>query len=130
EEHGCRKLDVAAGMRLLEVGCGWGGLSGHAAKQHGATAVGITLSERQQEHVEALIRREGLEGRCRVELRDYRAVAEEGAFDRLVSVGMAEHVGAGLLPTYFRPALRPPQPRGLPPPPPPPLPRHPPTPPR
>jgi cyclopropane-fatty-acyl-phospholipid synthase len=112
-EHTCRKLGLRPGMKLLDIGCGWGGLILHAAKQHGAVAVGITLSQRQQEHVEALIRREGLAGRCRVELRDYRAVTEAGGFDRLVSVGMAEHVGAALLPTYFRQALRLLKPGGL-----------------
>jgi cyclopropane-fatty-acyl-phospholipid synthase len=103
-EHTCRKLRLRPGMKLLDVGCGWGGLILHAARHHGAEAVGITLSQAQKDYVEELIRREGLHGRCRVELCDYRAVG--GEFDRLVSVGMAEHVGAALLPTYFRQALR------------------------
>src|SRR5262245_58382296 len=89
-EHTCRKLRLRPGLKLPGIGCGWGGLILHAAQRHGAEAVGITLSQAQKDYVEGLIRRAGLQGRCRVELCDYREVG--GEFDRLVSVGMAEHV--------------------------------------
>lgn len=111
-DHICRKLRLEPGLKLLDIGCGWGGLIVHAAKEYGATAVGITLSQAQKAYVEELIRREGLADRCRVELCDYRHLKEMD-FDRLVSVGMAEHVGAKLLPTYFREAWRRLKPGGL-----------------
>ena len=75
---------------MLDIGCGWGGLILHAAQKHGVEAVGITLSQRQKDYADELIRQAGLADRCRVELRDYRQVDEEEGFDRLVSVGMAE----------------------------------------
>lgn len=98
----CRKLRLRPGERLLDIGCGWGGLLIHAAKHYGVEALGITLSRPQAELANERIRQAGLEDRCRVEVRDYRQV--EGQFDKLVSVGMFEHVGEDLLPVYFQKA--------------------------
>ncbi len=102
----CRKLRLKPGDKLLDLGCGWGGLVLHAARNYGARALGITLSEPQAELAAQRIREAGLEDRCRVEVRDYRALEREGRFDKLVSVGMVEHVGEAMLPEYFRHAWR------------------------
>ncbi len=101
-DHICRKLRLVSGERLLDIGCGWGGLVIHAARQYGVHALGITLSQRQVDFARARIREAGLEDRCRVEFQDYREVS--GRFDKLVSVGMFEHVGGKMLPVYFRQA--------------------------
>lgn len=99
-EYICRKLRLRAGERLLDIGCGWGGLVIHAAERYGVQAVGITLSPRQHALAQARIRAAGLQERCAVELRDYREVGAE-PFDKLVSVGMFEHVGEENLALYF-----------------------------
>jgi cyclopropane-fatty-acyl-phospholipid synthase len=103
-DHVCRKLRLKPGQRLLDVGCGWGSLVMHAARHYGVEATGITLSERQAELAQRRIKEAGLEDRARVELRDYREM--EGTFDAVASVGMVEHVGQAMLPTYFRHAHR------------------------
>jgi cyclopropane-fatty-acyl-phospholipid synthase len=100
-EHVCRKLRLAPGDRLLDVGCGWGGLIRYAAREHDATAVGITLSAKQAEYAMRRIAAEGLADKVRVELRDYRELAPLGIFDKAASIGMVEHVGDGMLPAYF-----------------------------
>ena len=97
----CRKLRLQPGQRLLDIGCGWGGLVIYAGQHYGVRATGITLSKPQTELANARIAAAGLAERCRVELRDYREVDDPGSYDALVSVGMFEHVGEGLLPTYF-----------------------------
>ena len=102
----CRKLRLRPGERLLDVGCGWGGLVIHAARCYGVEAVGITLSQPQADLADERIREAGLADRCRVEVRDYREVDEPEGYDKLVSVGMFEHVGAALLPTYLARAWR------------------------
>ena len=102
----CRKLRLRPGERLLDIGCGWGSLIRHAARRYGVEAVGITLSARQAELAEERIRADGLAGRCRVELRDYRELDEPEGFDKLVSVGMFEHVAEAVLPAYFGQAWR------------------------
>ncbi|HEX6534723.1 MAG TPA: cyclopropane-fatty-acyl-phospholipid synthase family protein [Gemmatimonadaceae bacterium] len=112
-EHICRKLRLAPGERLLDIGCGWGGLVRWAAARHGVEALGITLSERQAALANERIRAEGLERRCRVEVRDYRDLPGDALFDKVVSVGMFEHVGRSQLPTYFRHAARLTRPGGL-----------------
>jgi cyclopropane-fatty-acyl-phospholipid synthase len=98
----CRKLRLRPGERLLDIGCGWGGLAIHAAQHYGVDALGITLSQNQAELANERIARAGLQNRCRVELRDYRDLNEFSGFDKLVSVGMFEHVGKVRLPLYFR----------------------------
>ncbi len=102
----CRKLRLRPGERLLDVGCGWGGLVIHAAKHYGVQAVGITLSQPQADLANERIRQAGLSERCRVEVQDYREIDEPEGFDKLVSVGMFEHVGEALLPRYFAQAWR------------------------
>jgi cyclopropane-fatty-acyl-phospholipid synthase len=102
----CRKLRLPPGQRLLDVGCGWGGLVMHAAERYGVDATGITLSQPQADLANQRIAAAGLAGRCRVEVCDYRQTeAPQAGYDALVSVGMFEHVGAALLPTYFARAL-------------------------
>jgi cyclopropane-fatty-acyl-phospholipid synthase len=100
----CRKLRLHPGERLLDIGCGWGGLVMYAAQHYGVETYGITLSQPQAELAQKRIQEAGLIGRCRVEVRDYREVNEAHAFDKIVSVGMFEHVGEALLPTYFQQA--------------------------
>lgn len=94
----CRKLDLHAGERLLDVGCGWGSLVLHAARYHGVEALGVTLSEQQAELARQRVAEAGLADRVTVEVRDYRDVT--GHFDAIASVGMVEHVGADELGTY------------------------------
>jgi cyclopropane-fatty-acyl-phospholipid synthase len=105
-EYLCRKMRLRAGQRLLDIGCGWGGLVMYAAQRYGVDATGITLSQPQADLAQERIRAAGLSGRCRVEVRDYREMDEGESFDALVSVGMFEHVGAAMLPTYFERANR------------------------
>ncbi len=83
----CRKLELQPGMRLLDIGCGWGGLARHAAKNYGCHVVGVTISQEQQSFAENLC--QGLP--VEIRLQDYRQINE--SFDRIVSVGMMEHVG-------------------------------------
>jgi cyclopropane-fatty-acyl-phospholipid synthase len=98
----CRKLRLVAGERLLDIGCGWGGLVIHAAQRYGVHALGITLSQNQAMLANERIARAGLQNHCRVEVRDYRDLSEISGFDKIVSVGMFEHVGERRLPLYFR----------------------------
>lgn len=102
----CRKLRLQAGEKLLDIGCGWGGLVMHAAREHGVQVRGITLSKPQAELANKRIQEAGLADRCRVEVRDYREIDEPESFDKLVSVGMFEHVGEGQLGEYFNRAWR------------------------
>jgi cyclopropane-fatty-acyl-phospholipid synthase len=102
----CRKLRLKPGQRLLDIGCGWGGLAIHAALRYGADATGITLSRPQAELANERIAAEGLSERCRIEVRDYRETEDDPAYDALASIGMFEHVGEALLPTYFGRAWR------------------------
>jgi cyclopropane-fatty-acyl-phospholipid synthase len=102
----CRKLRLQPSERLLDIGCGWGGLLIYAAQHYGVRAHGITLSEKQAQLARERIHAAGLNDRCSVEIRDYREVEAPGAYDKLVSVGMFEHVGAAMLPAYFRQAYR------------------------
>ncbi len=97
----CRKLRLRAGDRLLDVGCGWGGLVLHAAMRFGARALGVTLSQEQAELAAARIAEAGLQDRCEVRVCDYRDIEASPAYDKIVSVGMFEHVGEQRLPEYF-----------------------------
>jgi cyclopropane-fatty-acyl-phospholipid synthase len=100
-DHICRKLRLRPGDKLLDIGCGWGGLVRWAVKHYGVDATGITLSRNQHALASARIRVDGLENRCRVLLQDYRDVPGEGVYDKISSVGMFEHVGLKNLPLYF-----------------------------
>jgi len=105
-DHLCRKLRLAPGERLLDIGCGWGGLVMHAAARYGARAVGVTLSAAQAQLAERRIAAAGLADRCTVEVRDYRELPDDRPFDKIVSVGMYEHVGRRELPRYFAKVYR------------------------
>ncbi len=100
-DHICTKLRLAPGERFLDVGCGWGALAIHAAKEYGVDATGITLSKNQHALAVERIRAAGLEGRCRVLLQDYRDHPGEGIYDKVASVGMFEHVGLRHFGEYF-----------------------------
>lgn len=100
----CRKLRLRPGERLLDIGCGWGGLIIHAAARYGVEAVGVTLSVPQAEVARERVRQAGVNERCRIEVSDYRDIDHEPQYDKIVSVGMFEHVGEALLPEYFRQA--------------------------
>jgi cyclopropane-fatty-acyl-phospholipid synthase len=112
-EHICRKLRLRPGERLLDIGCGWGGLVVYAAEKYGVQATGITLSRPQAEYGQDWIARAGLTGRVRIEVRDYRDLDPAEPFDKIVSVGMFEHVGRAKLPAYFQRAFRLLRPGGL-----------------
>ena len=104
----CRKLRLRPGQRLLDIGCGWGALIIYAAKHFEVRAEGITLSEPQAKWAQARIAEAGLDSQVKIELRDYRNIAADGAepYDVIVSVGMAEHVGRERLRDYFARAHR------------------------
>jgi cyclopropane-fatty-acyl-phospholipid synthase len=101
----CRKLGLRPGMRLLDVGCGWGGMVMHAAEHYGVSATGITLSQRQHELAEKRIAGAGLSGRVTVRLQDYRDLDDE-PYDAISSIGMFEHVGLARLEEYFEVLFR------------------------
>ena len=91
----CRKLELQPGERLLDIGCGWGGLAHHAATHHGVNVVGVTVSRQQLEYA----RKQCADLPVQFEFQDYRKL--EGSFDKTVSVGMFEHVGPKNYPAYF-----------------------------
>lgn len=95
-----RKLALRQGMRLLDIGCGWGGMVLHAAKHHGVEAVGISLSQHQVDYAKKRVAEAGLADRVDIRLQDYRDVPD-GPFDAISSIGMFEHVGSRLLGRYF-----------------------------
>jgi cyclopropane-fatty-acyl-phospholipid synthase len=95
-----RKLALAPGMRLLDVGCGWGGMVMHAAREYGVKALGVTLSEQQALWAQRAIKEAGLENLAEVRHLDYRDVAETG-FDAISSIGITEHIGKANVPGYF-----------------------------
>ncbi|WP_431992833.1 class I SAM-dependent methyltransferase [Streptomyces albogriseolus] len=88
-----RKLALRPGQRLLDVGCGWGSMAIHAAREHGVNVVGITLSQEQAAYARKRIAEEGLTDRVEIRVQDYRDVAD-GPYDAISSIGMAEHVGS------------------------------------
>ncbi|MGW7663341.1 class I SAM-dependent methyltransferase [Streptomyces sp. NPDC054756] len=89
----CRKLGLRAGMRLLDVGCGWGSMAVHAAREYGVDVVGVTLSQEQAAYARKRVAEEGLTDKVEIRVQDYRDVAD-GPYDAISSIGMAEHVGA------------------------------------
>jgi cyclopropane-fatty-acyl-phospholipid synthase len=101
-DHVCRKLRLRPGQRLLDLGCGWGGLVLHAARHYGVEALGVTITPAQAEWANRRIHEAGLADRCRVQLGDYREIREPGGFDRVAAVGLLEHVGEAMLPTFFQ----------------------------
>ncbi len=100
-DHICRKLRLEPGERFLDVGCGWGGLVLHAARRYGVLATGITLSEAQARWARDAVAEAGLAERCRIEVRDYRELPGDAAYDKVASVGMIEHVGLKRFGAYF-----------------------------
>ncbi|MDD1016201.1 C17 cyclopropane fatty acid synthase CfaB [Pseudomonas rubra] len=99
-EHLCRKLRLREGDYLLDVGCGWGGLARYAAREFGAKVFGITLSKEQLKLGRKRVKEEGLEGQVELQILDYRDLPQDGRFDKVVSVGMFEHVGHANLALY------------------------------
>ena len=109
----CRKLMLRPGERFLDIGAGWGALLLWAAEHYGVNATGITLSKNQHAHVNRLIEGKRLQGRVKMELRDYRELGEEQGFDKIASVGMFEHVGEANMGAYFGKVRRLLKPGGL-----------------
>ncbi|WP_172385046.1 cyclopropane-fatty-acyl-phospholipid synthase family protein [Streptomyces sp. MNP-20] len=97
----CRKLGLKPGMRLLDVGCGWGSMAIHAAREHGVHVVGVTLSREQAAYARKRIAEEGLTDRVEIRVQDYRDV-RDGPYDAISSIGMAEHVGSDRYLDYAR----------------------------
>jgi len=96
----CRKLDLKPGQRLLDLGCGWGGMVRHAAKHYGVKALGVTLSEQQAVWAQQAIKEQRLDDLAEVRFSDYRNVTE-GDFDAVSSIGLTEHIGVANYPAYF-----------------------------
>ncbi|WP_017939484.1 C17 cyclopropane fatty acid synthase CfaB [Zestomonas thermotolerans] len=111
--HLCRKLRLQRGDYLLDVGCGWGGLARFAAREFGARVYGITLSREQLALARQRVAEEGLQEQVQLELLDYRDLPADGRFDKVVSVGMFEHVGHVNLPLYCRRLFEAVRPGGL-----------------
>jgi cyclopropane-fatty-acyl-phospholipid synthase len=105
-EHICRKLRLQPGETLLDIGCGWGGLIRYAVKHYQVRATGITLSDQQFIYAQEQIKKAGQEMTCQVKMQDYRELSEMESFDKIVSVGMIEHVGTNNLPVYFTKIFR------------------------
>jgi cyclopropane-fatty-acyl-phospholipid synthase len=95
----CRKLDLKADQRLLDVGCGWGTMVRHAAEHYGARVIGVTLSRQQAEWGQKALAGAGLSDRAEIRYLDYRRVTETG-FDAISSIGLTEHIGAANLGSY------------------------------
>jgi cyclopropane-fatty-acyl-phospholipid synthase len=96
-----RKLDLKPGMRLLDVGCGWGGMVRHAARHYGVKALGVTLSREQATWGQEKVKKMGLDDLAEIRHCDYRDVTETG-FDAVSSIGLTEHIGVKNYPSYFR----------------------------
>ncbi|MER5790664.1 cyclopropane-fatty-acyl-phospholipid synthase family protein [Streptomyces sp. NPDC001980] len=97
----CAKLGLRPGQRLLDVGCGWGSMAIHAAREHGVSVVGVTLSQEQAAFARKRVADEGLTDRVEIRVQDYRDV-RDGPYDAISSIGMAEHVGAERYLEYAR----------------------------
>ncbi|UVK39886.1 cyclopropane-fatty-acyl-phospholipid synthase family protein [Mesorhizobium sp. AR10] len=98
-EHICRKLRLKPGDRLLDIGCGWGGMLIHAAKNHGVIGHGVSLSEEQTALARERIRAEGLQDRITIDIKSYTDL--DGSYDKISSIGMFEHLGLANHDTYF-----------------------------
>lgn len=96
----CRKLGLEPGQRLLDVGCGWGGMAVHAAREYGVEVLAVTLSQSQAEWAAKAVADAGLDGQVEVRHQDYRDVTEVG-FDAVSSIGLTEHIGVRNYPAYF-----------------------------
>jgi len=101
----CTKLDLKPGMRVLDIGCGWGSFAIHAAERHGVKVVGITLSPPQVERGQRVAAERGLSDSVDLRVADYRELADE-PFDAVASIGMVEHVGANQIDVYARQVAR------------------------
>ena len=101
----CTKLALRAGERVLDVGCGWGSFAIHAAREHGVSVTGITLSERQAELARRRVEEAGVADRVEIRLMDYRELAGE-PYDAIASIGMVEHVGANRIDEYMQTLAR------------------------
>ena len=112
-DYVCRKLRLTAGERLLDIGCGWGGLITHAAQEYGVNAVGITLSAQERLGAEQRSQQAELAGRCQVKLLDYRDLAEPAAYDKIACLEMLRHVGEDNLADFFRRAYQALRPGGV-----------------
>ncbi len=100
-DHICRKLLLSPGQRMLDIGCGWGAMVIHAAREYGVRAVGVTLSTNQYELARERVREAGLVDQVEIRLQDYRDIPDSERFDRISSIGMFEHVGLKNLRIYF-----------------------------
>jgi len=105
-DYHCKKLRLKPGERLLDIGCGWGGMVVFAAKNYGAHTTGVTLSKRQAEWAEQRIREAGLENQARIVYDDYRNLDERQSFDKIVTVCVLEHFGRQNFGTYFQKMAR------------------------
>ena len=109
----CRKLRLQPGQTLLDIGCGWGALALWAARHYGVQVHGITLSREQQQFAQERVHAAGLEDHVHIELLDYRDLDSKTQYDRVISVGMFEHVGVKNYPVYFGAVRRVLKPDGL-----------------
>src|SRR5207302_3432251 len=98
----CRKLDLHPGVQLLDVGCGWGALAVHAAKQYGARVTGVTISAEQLAYGRARLTRDGVEHLVELRLQDYRDIPASDTFDAVTAIEMGEHVGKDNYPAFLR----------------------------
>jgi cyclopropane-fatty-acyl-phospholipid synthase len=112
-DHICRKLRLRPGERLLDIGCGWGGLVMHAAEHYDVDATGITLSAAQSDYAQQRIAERGLGDRCRVQMMDFRDLPVNARFDKISSVGVTEHVPENQQPAYFACVFQALEPAGL-----------------
>lgn len=100
-EHICRKLRLKPGMHLLDIGCGWGGMAIYAAQNYGVNVTGVTLSKEQHDLAREKVNALSLQDKVEIKLCDYRELRGQEEYDRVVSIGMFEHIGTRNYPVYF-----------------------------